>query len=70
MTKSEFNTKFNEIHTEFFKDSNTEQLFMDILEDKQYSIEELMPKIIYISHQLSSKFTFEVLSNVLEFDKE
>lgn len=70
MTKSEFVEKFNTVHDEFLNDPKTKELFISTFRDKKYTLEELVPVLMNTSIQLSSKFTFDVLSQVLEFDEK
>lgn len=70
MTRTEFNEKFNKVRDDFFNDPKTEKLFSELISTGEYSTEELIGKLLHASYQISAKFSFDVLSQVLEFDEE
>ncbi len=70
MTKAEFIEKFNSVQDEFLNNPETEKIFITSFKDGTYTLEELIPAIFNTSLQLTTKFTFDVLSQVLEFDEK
>lgn len=70
MTRTEFVEKFNKVHEAFFDDPQTQEMFINLIGNEECSLDELIGKLLHASYQLSAKFSFDVLSQVLEFDEE
>ncbi len=70
MTRSEFTEKFNKVRNDFFEDPKTEEMFIGLIGNEKCSMDELIGKLLHASYQISAKFSFDVLSQVLEFDEE
>lgn len=69
MKKSEFIEKFNSVYNGFLESEKAKEIF-DSIEKRNYAPDEVVAMTISVSHQLCSRFVFEILSQTLEFDKE
>lgn len=69
MKKSEFVEKFNSVYDDFLQSEKAKEIFSSI-ENRSYTMDEMAGMIINVSHQLSARFVFEILSHTLEFEEE
>lgn len=69
MKKSEFVEKFNLVYNDFLESEKAKEIF-DSIENRNYSPNEMIGMTINISHQLTARFVFEILSQTLEFEEE
>lgn len=69
MKKSEFVEKFNSVYDDFLESEKAKEIFSTI-ENRSYTPTEIIGMTINISHQLTARFVFEILSQTFEFDEE
>lgn len=69
MKKSEFTEKFNSVYNDFLESEKVKEIFNSI-ENRSYTMDEMIGMAIHTSHQLTARFVFEILSKTLEFEEE
>ncbi|MCX4339962.1 MAG: hypothetical protein OSJ72_09995 [Lachnospiraceae bacterium] len=69
MKKSEFVEKFNLVYDDFLESDKVKEIF-DSIENRSYTPTELIALTADISHQLTARFVFEILSQTIEFEEE
>lgn len=69
MKKSKFVEKFNLVYNDFLESEKAKEILTSI-ENRNYTPTEMLGIAVNISHQLSSQFVFEILSQTLEFEEE
>lgn len=69
MKKSEFVKKFNLVYNDFLESEKVKEIF-DSIENREYTANEMIGMTMHTSHQLTARFVFEILLQILEFEEE
>lgn len=69
MKKSEFTEKFNSVYNDFLESEKVKEIF-DSIENREYTANEMIGMSIHTSYQITARFVFEILSQIIEFDEE
>ncbi len=69
MKKSEFVEKFNLVYDDFLESEKVKEIF-DSIENRKFTPVEMIGMTLTISHQLTARFVFDILSQTLEFEDE
>ena len=71
MTKDEFNSKFNSCYEKYmkqFSDSKEVSKMLNLPDNEVLSTTEIIAKLFYLNLEISTKFLYETLSEVLDLD--